>query len=60
MGREGLKENQTMQLSELSPQFMLAMALSMYRFEAHQTRTPGLLKDAEILEFYAAYMGRPA
>lgn len=49
----------TMQKSQLSKDFLLAMVTSMYRYEAHQVRDPSLtlLTDAEMEDFYAAFMG---
>ena len=46
--------------SKLSREFLLAMVGAMYRYEAHDVRDPALLTDAEMLDFYAAYMGVPA
>lgn len=43
--------------STLSKEFLLAMVTAMYRYEAHDVRDPALLTDAEMLDFYAAYMG---
>jgi hypothetical protein len=43
--------------STLSREFLLAMVGAMYRYEAHDVRDPALLTDAEMLDFYAAYMG---
>lgn len=42
--------------STLSKEFLLAMVCSMYRYEAHDP-SPTLLTDAEMEEFYSAYMG---
>ena len=50
----------TVAKSTLSKEFLLAMVSAMYRYEAHEVRDPDLLTDAEIEDFYTAYMGVPA
>jgi hypothetical protein len=45
------------QKAALSNEFLLAMVCAMYRYEAHEVRTPKLLTDQEMEDFYFAYMG---
>lgn len=41
----------------LSKDFLLAMVCDMYRYEANEVRSPELLTDQEMEDFYFAYMG---
>lgn len=45
----------TITKSELSKEFLLAMVCAMYKYEA-QDKNPALLTDAEMEDFYSAYM----
>lgn len=50
----------TFSKAALSTDFLLAMVCAMYRYEAHKVRTPKLLTDEEMEDFYLSYMGIPA
>lgn len=50
----------TFNKAALSTDFILAMVTAMYRYEAHEVRTPKLFTDKEMEDFYMAYMGIPA
>lgn len=41
----------------LSTDFILAMVTAMYRYEAQEVRSPKFLTDAEMEDFYLAYLG---
>ena len=49
----------TFQLSHLAPQFLQGMVTAMYAYEARMPLDPNLLNDAEMRDFYMAYMGAP-
>lgn len=52
----------TVAKSTLSKEFLLAMVCAMYRYESHAVLDPDLklLTDAEMEDFYTAYLGVPA
>ena len=47
-----------MKLSQLNTYFMLAMVGAMYKEEAGQLTIPDLFTDADMQDFYFAYMGK--
>lgn len=50
----------TFNKAALSTDFIVTMVLAMYRYEAKEVRSPELLTDAEMEDFYLSYMGVPA
>jgi hypothetical protein len=43
--------------STLSKEYIFAMVQGMYHFEAHDVRSPELLNDRELIDFYNAFIG---